>query len=99
MSGNHKDFPGGPVIRTLCSHCRGRRFNPLVPFGELRSSMLHITAKKQNKTTKKGNSTDNISYVHHGLKLVAATLDPQYVQPTGFTQEEMRISGGEVTHI
>ena len=23
-----RDFPGGPVVRTLCFHCRGPRFNP-----------------------------------------------------------------------
>ena len=22
------DFPGGPVVKTLCFHCRGRRFDP-----------------------------------------------------------------------
>ena len=22
------DFPGGPVIRTACFHCRGNRFDP-----------------------------------------------------------------------
>ena len=22
------DFPGSPVVRTLCFHCRGHRFNP-----------------------------------------------------------------------
>ena len=52
--------------------------------GELKSSMLHSEAKK-----KKGNRTDNISHAHHGLKLAAATLDPQYGQPMGFPQEEM----------
>ena len=27
---NHseRDFPGGPVIKTLCFHCRGQEFNP-----------------------------------------------------------------------
>ena len=23
-----QDFPGGPVVKTLLSHCRGHRFNP-----------------------------------------------------------------------
>ena len=23
-----RDFPGGPVVRTLCSKCRGPRFDP-----------------------------------------------------------------------
>ena len=25
---NNRDFPGSPVVRTLCFHCRGHRFNP-----------------------------------------------------------------------
>ena len=25
---NSEDFPGGPVARTLCSQCRGPRFDP-----------------------------------------------------------------------
>ena len=25
---NYGDFPGGPVVKTLCFHCRGRRFDP-----------------------------------------------------------------------
>ena len=24
----YQDFPGGPVVRTLCFHCQGPRFNP-----------------------------------------------------------------------
>ena len=24
----HKDFPGGPVVKTLCCQCREHRFNP-----------------------------------------------------------------------
>ena len=31
------DFPGGPVVKTPCFHCRGHGFNPL--FRELRSHM------------------------------------------------------------
>ena len=27
MSG-YRDFPGGPVVRTLPLHCRGHRFHP-----------------------------------------------------------------------
>ena len=23
-----REFPGGPVVRTLCFHCRGHRFEP-----------------------------------------------------------------------
>ena len=32
------DVPGDPVVKTLCFHCRGQRFDPW--FGELGSSML-----------------------------------------------------------
>ena len=27
--GSIRDFSGGPVVKTLCSQCRGHRFNPL----------------------------------------------------------------------
>ena len=23
-----RDFPGGPMVKILCFHCRGHRFNP-----------------------------------------------------------------------
>ena len=26
--GDFGDFPGGPVVKTLCFHCRGCGFNP-----------------------------------------------------------------------
>ena len=39
-----RDFPGGPVVKTPSSQCRGRRFKSLVR--ELRSHMLHSVAKK-----------------------------------------------------
>ena len=26
--GNVRDFPGGPVVKTPCSHCRGLGFDP-----------------------------------------------------------------------
>ena len=25
-----RDFPGSPVVKTPCFHCRGRRFDPWV---------------------------------------------------------------------
>ena len=40
------DFPGDPVVRTLCFHCWGHRFNPwlgLMPCG---------TAQKKKKKGK-----------------------------------------------
>ena len=24
----HRDFPGGPLVKTPCFHCRGHGFNP-----------------------------------------------------------------------
>ena len=39
------DFPGGPVVKTLCFHCRGRGFDP---WGG-RSHMLCSLAKKGKK--------------------------------------------------
>ena len=41
------DFPGGPVVRTLCFHCRGARVRSLV--GELRSHKLGGVTKKKKK--------------------------------------------------
>ena len=43
-------FPGCPVVRTPCSHCRGPGFNPLV--GEQRSfNVLSAEKKKERKKT------------------------------------------------
>ena len=39
------DFPGGPVVKNLCFHCRRH--------GELRSCMLHNTAKNNQRKKKK----------------------------------------------
>ena len=40
-------FPGNPVVRILCFHCRGHEFRSLV--GELRSHKTPSVAKrKQN---------------------------------------------------
>ena len=36
-------FPGGPVVKTLCFHCRGHRFSLV---GELRSHMSCEMAKE-----------------------------------------------------
>ena len=40
-----RDFPGGPVVKTLHSHCRELPVRSLV--GELRSHMPHTTALKK----------------------------------------------------
>ena len=28
LEGNYRDFPGGPVVKTLCFQCRGHGFDP-----------------------------------------------------------------------
>ena len=45
------DFPGCPVVKTLCFHCRGHGFWPLVK--ELRSHMLYAMRLSQNKKINK----------------------------------------------
>ena len=32
-----RDFPGGPVVRSLSSHCRGHRFDPWLGNKDLES--------------------------------------------------------------
>ena len=49
-----RDFPGHPVVKTLCSQCREHGFDPW--FGKLRSRRLASMAKKK-KTTKERNSS------------------------------------------
>ena len=44
------EFPGGPVVRTPCFHCRGARVQTLVR--ELRFHKPHGTAKKKKKNYK-----------------------------------------------
>ena len=45
----HGEFPGEPVVRTLCFHCRGPGFNRVQPLvGELRFHKLRGAAKKKN---------------------------------------------------
>ena len=45
-STEHKDFPGGPVAKTVRSQCRGPGFNPLPGtrsyMPQLRVCMLHL---------------------------------------------------------
>ena len=45
------DFPGSPMVKTLCFQCKECRFNPW--FGELRSYMPHGTTKKKKKKKSK----------------------------------------------
>ena len=48
----HRDFPGGPVVKTLHFHCRGCSFDP--SSAEIRSHMIcGGTRKIKNKQTKK----------------------------------------------
>ena len=44
IENNDPDFPGGPVVKTLCFQCRGCGINSWS--GNLRSHMLHDVAKK-----------------------------------------------------
>lgn len=50
MEITYREFPGGPVLRTLCFHCKGPRFHPA---WELGSHMLHGMAKRKNTYTDK----------------------------------------------
>ena len=47
------DFPGRPVIRASCSHCRGCGFNPLVALvvGELKSHKPGSVVTNKQKTS------------------------------------------------
>ena len=46
------DFPGGPVVKTPCFHCRGHRFDPWL--GKI--PMPHgVTGKKKKKKEKERN--------------------------------------------
>ena len=51
-----KDFPGSPVVKTLCFPCRGLGFDPW----ELRSCMLNGEA--ENKKSHLSNAHDNDWY-------------------------------------
>ena len=50
LGGSYWDFPGGPVAKTLCSQCRGPRFNPWsgnwIPHAATKN--LHATTKTQH---------------------------------------------------
>ena len=43
------DFPGGPVVKTLCFHCKKHRFKVQFLVMELRSFMSYVMAKKRKK--------------------------------------------------
>ena len=44
-----REFPGGPVVRTPCSHCRGPRFNSWL--GNLEPTSPVVGQKKKKKET------------------------------------------------
>ena len=46
MKWTERNFPGGPALKTLCSHSRGCRFDP---WWELRFHVLCIAAKKKKR--------------------------------------------------
>ena len=48
FKGSEWDFPGGPVVRTLCFHCRGPRFDPWVG-----AKILPATQHGQKRKKKK----------------------------------------------
>ena len=41
-----EEFPGGPVVKTLCFHCRGPRFNPWLGGTEI-LQVLQLGQKKK----------------------------------------------------
>ena len=44
-----QESPGGPVVKTLCFHCRGRRFDPQSLVRELKFLLLCSGARKKKK--------------------------------------------------
>ena len=42
-------FPGGSVVKTLCSHCRGHWFDPWLRLRKVKSHKPHGASKKTNK--------------------------------------------------
>ena len=44
---NEGDFPDGPVVKTLCSQCRGHGFNPWL--GKILHAAWHGQKKKQRE--------------------------------------------------
>ena len=50
QKGSGGDFPGGPVVKILCSQCRGAWVQTLVR--EPRSLMLHSVTQKKKQNNK-----------------------------------------------
>ena len=48
----HIDFPGSPVVKTPCFHCRGHGFH-----SRQGTNMLHCVAKKKKNHPKKAKTT------------------------------------------
>ena len=43
------EFPGGPLVRTLCFHCQGPRFNPWLGNKDPRSHSVQPKKKKERE--------------------------------------------------
>lgn len=56
--------PGGPEVRTLCFHCRGRRFDP---WWENRSHKLGCKVKTNKQTKTHSLWLDSLKKVHPSL--------------------------------
>ena len=52
ISQKSQEFSGSPVVRTLCSHCRGPRFNPWLGNSDPTSCMVRPKRKKKKKKLK-----------------------------------------------
>ena len=75
------EFPGGPVVRTQCFHCRGHGFNP---WG---NKILHATWHGQKKKRNGG----------HGKDLYLGALQgPAWFQLEQLISKECLKSGLEV---
>ena len=46
-----EEFPGGPVVKTLCFHCQGPRFNPWLGGTEI-LQVLQLGQKKKKRPRK-----------------------------------------------
>ena len=72
-----KDFPGGPVVRTLCFHCWGCGFNPC---GELGSYMTRGAAKTKPKNQQQKTKCKEISHFSHTRLWFISKISPHLVQ-------------------
>ena len=65
----HQDFPGGPVVKTLCFHCRGHGFDPWsgkfhMPCGATKKLKKRtLINRKESSTGPNRKSVHCISYI------------------------------------